>query len=114
MAKFYPSERCFHFACNVCISKLQELSDHDLRAVLPSLVRMSQCPSLDESQHWQEARKEIQKLLCGLEVVNSIVGLLSVDFGCLRYNTFYIYILKEFIVYVLIYKIILTQINTIL
>ncbi|CAB4005916.1 Integrator complex subunit 2 [Paramuricea clavata] len=84
MARFYPSERCFHFARNACISRLQELSDHDLRALLPSLVRMSQCPSLDESQHWQEARKEIQKILCGLEVVNSIVGLLSVDFGCLR------------------------------
>ena len=85
MAKSYPSECCFHFARNVCISKIQELSDDDVRALLPSLVRMSQCPSLDESGHWHEARKEIQKLLCGLEIVNSIVGLLSVDFGCLRY-----------------------------
>ncbi|XP_028396376.1 integrator complex subunit 2-like [Dendronephthya gigantea] len=84
MSKTYPSERCFHVARNVCISKLQELSDHDFRALLPSLVRMSQCPSLDESSHWQEAKKEIQKLLCGMEIVNSIVGLLSVDFGCLR------------------------------
>ena len=86
MAGFYPTESCFRFSRNACISKLQELSDHDLRALLPSLVRMSQCPSLDEGLHWQDARKEIQKLLCGLEVVNSIVGLLSVDFGCLRYN----------------------------
>ena len=84
MSKSYPSERCYHFARNVCVSKLQGLSDDDLRAILPSLVRMSQCPSLDESAHWQEARREIQKFLCGMEVVNSIVGLLSVDFGCLR------------------------------
>lgn len=84
MAVSYPSEHCFSFARNVCVSKLQELSEDDLRAILPSLVRMSQCPSLDESTHWQEARKEIQKLLCGMEVVNLIVGLLSVDFCCLR------------------------------
>jgi integrator complex subunit 2 len=90
MAGIYPSERCFHFARNVSISELQGLSNYDVRALLPSLVRMSQCPSLDESGHWQDARKEIQKLLCGLEVVNSIVGLLSVDFGCLRYNQFWL------------------------
>lgn len=86
MSGIYPGKWCFQVARNACIEKLEELNDRDIRALLPSLVRMSQCDSLDESVHWKHARKEIQKLLCGLEVVNSIVGLLSVDFGCLRYT----------------------------
>ena len=84
MARHYPSERSFRFVRNVCVSKLEELDEVELRSILPSLVRMSQCQAVDESSHWHEAKKEIQKVLCGLEVVNSVVALLSVDFGCLR------------------------------
>ena len=84
MARKFPTERSFHFVRNVCVSKLEELDEHELRAILPSLVRMSQCQSIDEGTHWQEAKKEIQKVLSALEVVNSVVALLSVDFGCLR------------------------------
>lgn len=84
MARNYPSEHLFRFVRNVCVSKLEKLGEHEVRVILPSLVRMSQCQSIDESSHWQEAKKEIQKVLCGLEVVNSVVALLSVDFGCLR------------------------------
>ena len=84
MARSYPTERAFRFIRNVAISKVEELTREELVSLLPALVRMSQCQSIDESLNWQEARKEIQKVLCGLDVVNSVVALLSVDFGCLR------------------------------
>jgi len=45
---------------------------------------MALCSPVDESAKWTEARKEVQKLLSGLEVVNSIVALLSVDFSLLE------------------------------
>lgn len=86
MALFYPSERCFDFARNMCVSELQNLDDNEIRVLLPSLVRIVQRPSLDESDHWKEALKEINKLLCRLEDVNYIIRLLCIDFNILRYE----------------------------
>lgn len=79
-----PSARAFQAIRSVSVSELSSLRDEDLRPLLPCLVRMALCSPVDESAKWTEARKEVQKLLSGLEVVNSIVALLSVDFNLLE------------------------------
>lgn len=79
-----PSARAFQAIRSVSVSELSSLKDEDLRPLLPCLVRMALCSPVDESVKWTEARKEVQKLLSGLEVVNSIVALLSVDFSLLE------------------------------
>lgn len=64
----------------VDIGRLSALSESALRPVLPCLVRMSLCAPLDASAKWTLDRKKILKCLSGVEVVNSLVGLLSIDF----------------------------------
>jgi len=65
---------------NVDIDCLSELPESALRPILPCLVRMSLCAPLDSSARWTLERKKILKCLSGVEVVNSLVGLLSIDF----------------------------------
>jgi len=65
---------------NVDIDRLSALPESALRPILPCLVRMSLCAPLDSSARWTLERKKILKCLSGVEVVNSLVGLLSIDF----------------------------------
>ena len=62
------------------INLLSECTEKDLRPILPCLVRMSLCAPLDNSENWTYKRKLILKCLSGIEVVNNLVGLLSIDF----------------------------------
>ena len=64
---------------DVNISALSQARECDLRPVLPCLVRMALCKPLDESNSWTKAKKEVLKILSGVEVVNGIVALLSID-----------------------------------
>ena len=85
MAEDAPvSSATFEAIQNVNIDQLAELSDAELRPILPCLVRMSLCAPLDSSERWTQERKKIQKCLSGIEVVNSLVGLLSIDFHALE------------------------------
>ena len=74
----------FQVIQNVDIVKLSTLSERCLRPILPCLVRMSLCSPLDVSDNWAEQRKLILKCLAGIETVNSLVGLLSIDFHALE------------------------------
>ncbi|ELT98571.1 hypothetical protein CAPTEDRAFT_226349 [Capitella teleta] len=69
---------------NVNIDQLSSLSEAAIRSILPCLVRMSLCHPLDTSEKWTKERKKILKCLSGIEVVNSLVGLLSIDFHALE------------------------------
>lgn len=74
----------FHAMQNVDVAALNKLPEKDLRPVLPCLVRMALCKPLDESESWSASKKEVLKILSGIEVVNSIVALLSIDFHALE------------------------------
>lgn|SRR6218665_3437056 len=74
------SPETFASIANVDIDRLSELPEWALRPILPCLVRMSLCAPLDTSARWTLDRKKILKCLSGIEVVNSLVGLLSIDF----------------------------------
>ena len=69
---------------SVDIDTLGKCSESDLRPVLPALVRMALCSPLDSSERGSRLRKSTLKYLSGLEVVNNIVGLLSIDFHSLE------------------------------
>ena len=78
------SANIFEAIANVDVDILSELPETDLRPILPCLVRMSLCGPLDMSDKWTVQRKKILKCLQGIEVVNSLVGLLSIDFHALE------------------------------
>ena len=69
---------------DVDITSLSAAKECDLRPVLPCLVRMALCKPLDESNNWTKSKKEVLKILSGIEVVNGIVALLSNDFHALE------------------------------
>ncbi|XP_014216742.1 integrator complex subunit 2 [Copidosoma floridanum] len=59
---------------------LAECSERQIRPILPCLVRMSLIAPLDTTAECVEARKQILTILSGIESVNSMVALLSIDF----------------------------------
>lgn len=59
---------------------IKNLDKDQLRLILPCLVRMAFCPTLDKSDEWSNNKKEILKIISDLEEVNMIVSLLGVDF----------------------------------
>ena len=85
MSKEIPvTAKAFEAIQNIDTDKLSALSERELRPILSCLVRMSLCSPLDTSDKWGERRKEILRCLAGIETVNSLVGLLSIDFHALE------------------------------
>ena len=82
--KTFVNPLVFKALQDVDVKSLSKVREKDLRPVLPCLVRMALCKPLDESSAWNMAKKEVLKVLSGIEVVNSIVALLSIDFHALE------------------------------
>ncbi|KAM8835256.1 integrator complex subunit 2 isoform 2-T2 [Synchiropus picturatus] len=80
----FVSSYAFEAMQKVDVRRLAALSDPELRLLLPCLVRMALCAPADQSHSWAEDKKLILRLLSGVEAVNSIVALLSVDFHALE------------------------------
>ncbi|XP_057339927.1 integrator complex subunit 2-like [Microplitis mediator] len=78
------SPRVFTAIQNVNIRELSQCTQKEIRPLLPCLVRMSLISPLDITRECVEARKEILTILSGIESVNSIVALLSIDFHALE------------------------------
>lgn len=69
---------------NVDIQELSKCTPGEIRPILPCLVRMSLISPLDTSKQCSKRRLEILTLISGIELVNSIVALLSIDFHALE------------------------------
>ncbi|XP_051972615.1 integrator complex subunit 2-like [Xyrauchen texanus] len=80
----FVSPFAFEAMQKVDVARLAALSDPELRLLLPCLVRMALCAPADQSNAWAQDKKLILRLLSGVEAVNSIVALLSVDFHALE------------------------------
>ncbi|KAJ7422147.1 integrator complex subunit 2 [Willisornis vidua] len=80
----FVSPYAFEAMQKVDVVRLAALSDPELRLLLPCLVRMALCAPADQSHSWAQDKKLILRLLSGVEAVNSIVALLSVDFHALE------------------------------
>ncbi|XP_068086623.1 integrator complex subunit 2 [Anabrus simplex] len=78
------SPRVFKAIQNVDVEELSKCTPKEIRPILPCLVRMSLISPLDNTRECAEGRKEILTLLSGIELVNSIVALLSIDFHALE------------------------------
>ncbi|XP_037076779.1 integrator complex subunit 2-like [Pollicipes pollicipes] len=74
------SPKVFEAMESVNVAALAECSEAEIRPLLPCLVRMSLIAPLDQSNECMEKRKIILRILSGIEVVNSLVALLSVSF----------------------------------
>ncbi|KAK7576672.1 hypothetical protein V9T40_012958 [Parthenolecanium corni] len=70
----------FKALLNVDVKQLAKFRSRQIRSILPCLVRMSLIAPDDSTTKCLENRKEILTLLSNIEVVNSIVALLSIDF----------------------------------
>ena len=70
------------------IAELLHLPPVEVRPLLPCLVRMSLCSSLDTSFQWLDKRKYLLQLLSGMSAVNDIIALLSIDFKELAEDAF--------------------------
>lgn len=78
------SPRVFQALQNLDVDSLAECSEEEIRVVMPCLARMSLIIPLDQSPECAQSRKMIFRILSGREIVNSIVGLLSIDFHALE------------------------------
>ncbi|XP_026287192.1 integrator complex subunit 2 [Frankliniella occidentalis] len=78
------SPRVFQALQSLNVSELQKFSEDEIRPILPCLVRMSLISPLDLNNKCSENRKSILTLLAGIDVVNSLVALLSIEFHALE------------------------------
>lgn len=65
---------------SVDMDKLAKCSETEIRPVLPCLVRMGLISPLDISKQCTDMKVNILTIVSGMELVNSIVALLSIDF----------------------------------
>lgn len=65
---------------NVDVDALSKCTEQQIRPVLPCLVRMSLISPLDTSGKCSKQKMDILTITSGIELVNSIVALLSIDF----------------------------------
>uniref|UniRef100_A0A1A9W910 Integrator complex subunit 2 n=1 Tax=Glossina brevipalpis TaxID=37001 RepID=A0A1A9W910_9MUSC len=72
--------RVFAAMQNLDIAALSTYPQNEIRPVLPALVRMSLLSPLDNTESSMESRKQILAVLIGIEVVNSIVSYLQVNY----------------------------------
>ncbi|XP_005110013.1 integrator complex subunit 2 [Aplysia californica] len=78
------SQKVFKAMQTIDTTALSECSDSELRPVLPGLVRLALCAPLDDSENGKKVQKHVLTILSRLEVVNSIVDMLSIDFHALE------------------------------
>jgi len=78
------SPSVFSAISSVDVSTILSLTDAELRPILACLVRMSLIAPLDQSPACLQARTSVLQVLSRIELVNSIVALLSIDFHALE------------------------------
>lgn len=76
--------KVFRAIQNVDIDELANCTEQEIRPILPCLVRMSLISPLDTSKKCSKQKMDILTIISGIELVNSIVALLSIDFHVLE------------------------------
>ncbi|XP_026737728.1 integrator complex subunit 2 [Trichoplusia ni] len=66
------------------ITSLMKCSPDEIRPIIPCLVRMALIAPLDTTRACSEAKKDVLTLLSGIDLVNFIVSLLSIEFNTLE------------------------------
>lgn len=63
---------------------LMKCSPDEIRPIIPCLVRMALIAPLDTTRACSEAKKDVLTILSGIDLVNFIVSLLSIEFNTLE------------------------------
>ncbi|CAH0700684.1 unnamed protein product [Spodoptera exigua] len=66
------------------IEALKNFTQDEMRPIIPCLVRMALIAPLDTTRACGEAKKDVLTLLAGIDLVNFIVSLLSIEFNALE------------------------------
>lgn len=66
------------------ISTLVQCTSDEIRPIIPCLVRMALISPLDITNYCAESKKDVLTLLAGIDLVNFIVSLLSIEFHTLE------------------------------
>lgn len=69
---------------DVDIKSLGQCTPDEIRPIIPCLVRMALITPLDITNYCVEAKKDVLTLLAGVDLVNFIVSLLSIEFHALE------------------------------
>jgi integrator complex subunit 2 len=69
---------------DVDIDALVNCTAEEIRPIIPCLVRMALIAPMDTTKYCTEAKKDILTLLSGIDLVNFIVSLLSIEFHALE------------------------------
>lgn len=72
--------KIFRAIQHVDMDELSKCTEQEIRPVLPCLVRMGLISPLDISKKCTNMKLNILTIVSGMELVNSIVALLSIDF----------------------------------
>jgi integrator complex subunit 2 len=99
VSKRNVSPRVFQALQNLDVDNLAECNEEEIRAVMPCLARMSLIGPLDQSSECTKSRRMVFQILSGREIVNSIVGLLSIDFHALEVDVKKEQMLRYFLYY---------------
>lgn len=68
------------------IRDLLNCTTDEVRPILPCLVRMALISPLDIPKYCAQAKKDVLTILSGVELVNAIVSLLSIEFHALEHD----------------------------
>ncbi|PZC78825.1 integrator complex subunit 2 [Helicoverpa armigera] len=66
------------------IAALKKFTPEELRPIIPCLVRMALIAPLDTTRTCAESKKDVLTMLSGIDLVNFIVSLLSIEFNALE------------------------------
>lgn len=66
------------------VDALMTYTPDEIRPIIPCLVRMALISPLDITKYCAEAKKDVLTLLSGIDLVNFIVSLLSIEFHALE------------------------------
>lgn len=75
-----PSTKCFDLIQTLNFDQLDQLSTKDLRYILPCLVRMCHCDTIDSSRKWLDNRRKLKRILITFSEANDLRQILSIDY----------------------------------
>jgi integrator complex subunit 2 len=99
VSKRNDSPRVFQALQNLDVDNLAECTEEEIRAVMLCLARISLISPLDQSSECTQTSRMVFQILTSREIVNSVVGLPSIDFHALEVDIKTEQMLRYFLYY---------------
>ncbi|OTF81453.1 integrator complex subunit 2-like protein, partial [Euroglyphus maynei] len=75
-----PSSKCFDLIQTLNFDQLDQLPSRDIRYILPCLVRMCHCDTIDSSRKCLDNRRKLKRILTSFPEANDIRQILDIDY----------------------------------